>query len=139
MEVYSDAGDRAPSQQRITDDTRALGACLDAVLWSSRAELTLADRLVAETPDLLKDPKAAGSLAKFRTSMAVVLEGAMEAFALSGIGTAWCEKRLRPLLAATTVAARTMSRQDRDRLRGTARAAERCGVELQPVHRVLAP
>lgn len=138
MDVYSEAGDRAPSQQHITDNVRALSACYDTVLWSIRATLTTADKLVAETPDLLGSPKAVSSLAKLRTNMAVVLDGALETFTLPGIGPSWCERRLRPLLATTMAAAATMSRQDKERLRDSVRAAERCGVDLQALHRALA-
>jgi hypothetical protein len=117
MEVYDAASDASRSQQVVTQYMRELGARMDTTLWSGRTALEMVEKFIAETPGLMADPKAKNSVEKVRFSIEQVMEGALEAFQLSGIGTTWCEARIEPLVALTNVAARSMSPQQKAKLR----------------------
>ena len=141
MSIYSDAGDRARSQRTITDYTRDLGLCFDATLWVTLATLEQLDKMIVETPKLSKDPEGKRIVAKARATAPVVLEGALEAFQLNGIGAAWCEARLQPVLALTDAVSRIVSPGDKEKLRAVIRTSEQCGPAakegLQAAHRSL--
>lgn len=143
MGVVSDAADRSGSQQQITNDVRELGDCWDAALWSGRAALVIADRMARKDPEILKDPKSRAALAKLHQSVGLTLEGTLDSFRLAGIGTAWCEARLRPISAVAEVAGRSFPREQKLQLRKAIDLAAACGpaakAGLQPAHRSLAP
>ena len=142
MEIFSDAGDRARSQQTITGYVRDLGACWDATIWGGRAMLAIADRMVAQDPARAKNEQARSHLVRLRTASVLVIEGALESFTLNGIGADWCEARLRPLITTIETASKSMSRAQREDLRKYVGAAERCSPAvkdaLQAAHRSLA-
>ncbi len=137
MEVYSDIADRS-SQHAVTQHMRALGSCVDTVLWSNRAVIEMTRRIFSESPDLLDDPKAKNIRENIQFFSEQVIAGVLEAFRLKGIGPAWCEARLAALVALMDVATPTMSSQQRRSLREAVRLAQSCGPEaklgLQPVY-----
>ncbi|XUY27578.1 hypothetical protein RMR21_004250 [Agrobacterium sp. rho-8.1] len=135
MDVYDKISADAP-QEDITHNIQQLGACFDATFWASRAAIVMFEKFFARTPSLSHDPAAKLARTKLYANILLVIEGGLEAFKLDGLGSGWCDARLRPLVSLIETAAPMMDRQQKDLLRVAVRQGQTCSpaarIALQP-------
>ena len=125
MNIYEDPA-TAKSQKAITDNMRGLGACLDAILWSSRAAVTITQKMFSEIPELSSNPKAAAGRDQVYSNIGLVIEGSLEALGLKGMDAHWCDARLRALTSLIETAYPVMPDNQKESLRSAMRQAEKC-------------
>ena len=113
--------------------------CIDADLWIGRASLNLVKRMFVERPAAWQEAKMLDGRRKMWLSAIAQMHMVLRAFRMRGdVEPAWCEARMRPLLALAEVALEEVPREERTRLHAALRAAETCNPAVRPELRALA-
>lgn len=107
--------------------------CIDGSIWLDRALLNVVKRLFAENPTWWQDPKRLDGRRKAWLSAIVQMHAVLRSFRLRDVvEPAWCEARMRPLLALADVTLEEVPQNERERLRVAVRAAETCSPGVKP-------